>query len=65
MKKLILLFLVFSLVSCNDGDFDIPAFEFTEAISSCGEYVLFKKNSEISIFSVFNMSPGTILPFYS
>ena len=46
MKKLILLFLAFSLFSCDDGDFDIPSFEFTEAISSCGEYVLFKKNSE-------------------
>jgi hypothetical protein len=56
MKKLILLFLVFSLVSCNDGDFDIPAFEFTEAISSCGEYVLFKKNSESTEVLVLTLS---------
>lgn len=46
MKKLILLFLAFTLFSCNDGDFEIPSFEFTDTISSCGEYLLFKKNSD-------------------
>lgn len=46
MKKLITLFIAFALFSCNDGDFDVPAFEFTETVNSCGEYVLYKLNSE-------------------
>ena len=45
MKKLIILFIAFSLFSCNDGDFDVPAFEFTETVNSCGEYILYIKNS--------------------
>ncbi|WP_111708403.1 hypothetical protein [Lutibacter citreus] len=46
MKKLITLFIAFTLFSCNDGDFDVPAFEFTNTVSSCGEYVLYTLNSE-------------------
>ncbi len=46
MKKFSILFLFLSLVSCNDGDFDIPAFEFTETVESCGEYVLYITSSE-------------------
>lgn len=46
MKKLFTLFIAFTLFSCNDGDFDIPAFEFTDTINSCGEYLLYKTNSE-------------------
>ncbi len=45
MKKLITLFIAFTLLSCNDGDFDIPSFEFTDAINSCGETILYKLNS--------------------
>ncbi|HKJ06986.1 MAG TPA: hypothetical protein VJ970_05930 [Flavobacteriaceae bacterium] len=43
--KFLLLFLVV-LFSCNDGDFDIPAFEFTETVETCGEYVLYRTNSD-------------------
>lgn len=45
MKKLITLFLALTLFSCNDGDFDIPSFEFTDTVNSCGEYILHIKNS--------------------
>ena len=30
MKKLITFFIAFTLLSCNDGDFDVPSFEFSE-----------------------------------
>lgn len=36
MKKLLTLFIAFTLVSCNDGDFDVPEFEFTDEINACG-----------------------------
>lgn len=45
MKKLFTLFIVLSLISCNDGDFEVPAFEFTETINSCNDYFLFKTSS--------------------
>ena len=46
MKKIITLFLAFSLFSCNDGNFDVPIFEFTDTVNSCGEYILYVANSD-------------------
>ena len=45
MKKIFTLFIAITLLSCNDGDFDVPAFEFTDTVNSCGEYVLYITNS--------------------
>ncbi len=45
MKKLITLILIIGLTSCNDGDFDVPAFEFTDTVKSCGEYLLYITNA--------------------
>ena len=43
MKKIILLFFAFSLVSCNDGDFSIPSFAFQDIeIANCGNVVFYK-----------------------
>ena len=46
MKKIFTLFIAFTLLSCNDGDFDIPAFEFTDTINTCGESLLYVTNTE-------------------
>jgi len=46
MKKLITFFVAFALLSCNDGDFDIPTFEFSDTINSCGETLLYKLSSD-------------------
>lgn len=46
MKKLLILFLAITLNACNDGDFDVPAFEFTETVNICGEYVLYITSTE-------------------
>ncbi len=45
MKKITLLFVTLSLFACNDGNFDVPAFEFSDTINSCGNYILYKTNS--------------------
>ena len=42
MKKLYTLFITLLFISCSDGDFEVPAFEFTETINSCDDYFLFK-----------------------
>ncbi len=60
MKKLTLLFLTILLSSCNDGDFDVPSFEFTSAVESCGEYVLYRKNSNSTEVLVLTLSPANL-----
>lgn len=64
MKKIITLFLTISLFSCDDGDFDVPEFEFTETVNSCGEYVLYKTNSTSTEVIVLTLNPthlGTVI----
>ena len=51
-----------SLSSCNDGDFDVPSFEFSETVNSCGEYILYVKNSsstELLAISLVKAQLGT------
>jgi len=63
MKKIVTLFLIISLFSCSDGNFDVPSFEFTSDVQSCGEYVIYKTNStstEAIILNLNSTSLGTI-----
>lgn len=63
MKKILILFLILSLSSCNDGDFDVPSFNFSETVTSCGEYVLYVSNSsktEILALSLIKSHLGTV-----
>jgi len=46
MKKIVILFLALILNSCNDGNFDIPSFDFTATINSCGNYVFYRTNTD-------------------
>ena len=60
MKKLITFFLAFSLFSCNDGDYDVPVFEFTDTVHSCGEYVLYITNSNATEVMILTISPENL-----
>lgn len=65
MKKLFILFLAFTLNACDDGDFNVPAFEFTEKVNSCGEFVLYKtntKNTEVLAITLPSTALGTAAP---
>lgn len=44
MKKLFLVLFLMFAVSCNDGDFDDPSFEFSEEVTLCGSetYTLYR-----------------------
>lgn len=44
MQRLVTIFLFIGLVSCNDGDFEVPSFDFDETINKCGTYVLYRTN---------------------
>jgi len=57
MKKIIILFIAVTLFSCNDGDFDVPAFEFTDTVNSCGEYLLYKLNTEKTEAIIISLTP--------
>ena len=46
MKKLVISILLIIAAGCSDGDFDVPAFDFTDSLSKCGEYVLYRANSD-------------------
>lgn len=46
MKKFLFFILSITLLSCSDGDFDIPAFDFEDNVSICGEYTLYRTNSD-------------------
>ena len=63
MKKsiLVLFFSIGLLSACNDGDFDVPAFEFTEELKTCGEYVLYK-TSESNTEAIIMTLTSTSLP---
>lgn len=34
------------MLSCSNGDIDIPAFDFEDTVSVCGEYVLYRTNDD-------------------
>lgn len=63
MKKLLTLFIAFTLVSCNDGDFDVPDFEFEDTVYSCGEnrlfYITSSADTETMIMTLLNEEIGT------
>ena len=63
MKKLLILFLAFTLNACNDGDFDVPAFEFTEKVAICGDDVLYitsTNSTEVLVLTLPSTAIGTI-----
>ncbi|HSQ45416.1 MAG TPA: hypothetical protein VLM44_00710 [Lutibacter sp.] len=62
MKKLLILFLAFTLNACNDGDFDVPVFEFTEKVNKCGEFVLYiasTNSTEVLVLTLPKTALGT------
>ncbi|NLP56965.1 hypothetical protein [Lutibacter sp. B1] len=58
MKKLVILFLLFTIAACNDGDFDVPAFDFTENLNKCGEYVLYRANTDKTEALILTLKEG-------
>ena len=60
MKKLIVFLLAVSIFSCDDGDFDVPSFEFSETVQSCGEYILYKTNENSTEVIVITLDPSSL-----
>ena len=63
MKKLLILFLALALNGCSDGDFNVPAFEFTKTVNKCGAYVLYitdTKSTEVLVLTLPTTAIDTI-----
>jgi len=55
MKKYLLFLLAISILSCDDGNIDIPEFDFSNAtINDCGDLVLFKINENETLIIELN-----------
>jgi hypothetical protein len=46
MRRFFLLAVLIGLFGCNDGNFEVPSFEFIETVENCGSYVLYRTNSD-------------------
>ncbi len=64
MKKIIFLFIALSCFSCNDGDFDVPEFEFTDDVYGCWNdlilYITSTSNTETMVMTLIEDEIGTI-----
>ncbi|PHR69382.1 MAG: hypothetical protein COA67_10435 [Lutibacter sp.] len=55
MKKILALLFCIALLSCDDGDFDVPALDFdSQNIEFCGDLVFFKINDSESLIIELN-----------
>lgn len=57
MKKILILLAIVIFSGCDDGDFDVPAFEFSETVSTCGDVILYVANSSKTEVLVLTMDP--------
>lgn len=60
MRKIVILLLALILNSCNDGNFEVPSFNFTETVNHCGEYILYITNTEQKEVMSLTLSPDEI-----
>lgn len=45
MYKIFSIFLLLSLFACDDGNFEVPSFEFDTVVNTCGTYVFYRTNT--------------------
>jgi len=60
MRKIVSILIIFSLFSCNDGDFEVPSFEFSDTVNACGTYVLYRTNSSQTEAFILQLDETTI-----
>ncbi len=46
MKKIIVFLFLITIVSCDNGNFEVPSFQFLETVNRCGEYIVHRTNAE-------------------
>jgi len=61
MPKFVLIFSLLTFIACDDGDFEIPSFEFESNLNSCGTYVLYRTNAAATEAFIITLSDLEIL----
>lgn len=59
MKNILIFLLAITLLSCNDGDIDVPCFDFKTTVNVCDEYVAYRlgnTNSNEALIVTLNSS---------
>ena len=63
MKKLLTLFIAFTIVSCNDGDFSVPDFDFEDEVYGCWDnnilYITSSSATEAMVMTLIDDELGT------
>lgn len=45
MYKIVSIFLLVIVFACDDGNFEVPSFEFDTVVNTCGTYVFYRTNT--------------------
>ncbi len=61
MRIILFITILVNLISCNDGDFEVPSFEFDTTVSHCGTYVLYRTNSNQTEALILQLNPTDIV----
>lgn len=65
MKKLLTLFIALTLISCNDGDFNVPEFDFEDEVNGCWDnqvlYITSSLSTEAMVMTLVNEELDTIV----
>ena len=62
MYRILLALFLLSIYSCDDGDFEIPSFDFNDTVNSCGTYVVYRTNSSQTEALILRLTDQEILP---
>jgi hypothetical protein len=61
MRKFLFLLILSSFTACNDGDFEIPSFDFNSSVNTCGTYVVYRTNDSRNEALILHLSDQEIL----
>jgi len=61
MPKFFFIVALVAFVSCDDGDFEIPSFEFSTTVNSCGSYIIHRENTSGTEAFILSLSELDIL----
>ncbi len=62
MSRILLALFLISIYSCDDGDFEIPSFDFNDTVNSCGTYVVYRTNSSQTEALILRLTDQEIIP---
>ena len=62
MRTLFIILSFFILSSCDNGDFEVPSFEFDNTVNTCGSYIIYRTNSDKTEAFIIRLTSQDIKP---